>query len=330
MRCSVVLPTYNRQESLIRTLNALTRQTLSNAEFEVVVVSDGSTDSTDLVLSEFATSKRLILKWFSQENAGPAAARNVGIEMARGDVVVFIDDDVEPVPEFLERHLAHHETDDRMVVVGPLSPDRRWIRDEPVWVAWEHEKLQTIYKMFKPGGKLAGRDPRYVHFYSGNASVRRKWLIEVGGFNPEFRRQEDVELASRLKSICGVRFVWDFEADGLHHPIRSLASWLEIPTAYGVLDAARVHSNSLDPREVDMNIKQRHGLTRFLSWMFRASPSLSEPTSKTLCSLAISLYTIGARTWSLDMLSGVYNARYALAYRRCATSQNSASPIADT
>jgi glycosyltransferase involved in cell wall biosynthesis len=316
LHCSVILPTYNREESLTRTLNALTRQTLSNAEFEVVAVSDGSTDGTELVLSEFSTSKRLVLKWFSQNNAGPSAARNFGVKMARGEILVFVDDDVEPVPHFLERHLSHHSADERVVVIGPLSPDPRWVKEEPAWIAWEHAKLAETYKLFRPGGKLSDREPGCEHFYSGNASVRRKWIEEVGGFNAKYKRQEDVELATRLSDYCGVHFVFDFQADGLHHPSRSLASWLELPIAYGGLDSERVRSGSLAAADVERNLCRRHGMTRLLTHLFLTSASDIDPTSRALCSIATALYSSGMSTWALNLLSAVYNARYTVAYRR--------------
>jgi glycosyltransferase involved in cell wall biosynthesis len=328
MRCTVVIPTYNRQESLCRTLNALARQTLSNAEFEVVVVSDGSTDATDVVLAEFATSRRLILRWFTQENSGPAVARNLGMKLARGEVVVFIDDDVEPIPEFLERHLAHHALDDKVVVIGPLSPDPRWTGQEPAWIAWEHAKLQGIYKMFKPGGRYAGCDAGYEHFYSGNASVRREWLLEVGGFNTEFKRQEDVELAARLKRFCNVRFAFDFTADGLHHPVRTRASWLELPNAYGMLDAERVRADTLKAKDVDEVLRRRHGVTRLLTLTYVLAPSLVEPVSSMCCSLASGLYVGGMQNWSLALLSAIYNARYAVAYRRSTAKPNGSTSVA--
>ena len=328
MRCTVIVPTYNRQESLCRTLNALARQTLSNAEFEVVVISDGCTDATDIVLAEFATSKRLILRWFTQQNSGPAAARNLGMKLARGEVVVFIDDDVEPIPEFLERHLAHHVNDDKVVVIGPLSPDPRWTREEPAWVAWEHAKLQGIYNMFKPGGKYHGCDAGFEHFYSGNVSLRRKWLLEVGGFNTEFKRQEDVELAARLKRMFDLRFVFDFTADGLHHPVRSRESWLELPNAYGALDAERVRADTLRADEVDKAMRRRHGITRLLTYTFMMAPSMVEPVSSMCCSTASALYTGGMQNWALGLLSAIYNARYAVAYHRSSTHMRRPTTVA--
>ena len=154
---TVVTPTYNRKDSLRRTLDGLARQTYPRDAFEVVVVSDGSTDGTPELLAEYAENASFALRWFQQENGGPSRARNKGIAEAKNDVVVLLDDDVEPIPEFLARHAAHHERDEKVVVLGLMSPDPSNAINEPAWIAWEHAKLQDIYDLFRPGGEYCGR-----------------------------------------------------------------------------------------------------------------------------------------------------------------------------
>ncbi len=317
MRCSVIIPTYNRSASLRETLKALRGQTLSLSEFEVIVVSDGSTDDTERVLQEFAQEAGYMLRWSTQRNSGPAAARNRGVAEAQSDVIVFIDDDVEPVPECLERHLSHHAGgSDGIVVLGPLSPNPRYEKQEPVWIAWEHAKLQSVYNLFRPGGLYQGCAAGYMHFYSGNASLRRQWLLEAGGFNTEFRRQEDVELAERLARQCGVTFQFDFDADGLHHPSRTLRSWLGIPSAYGQLDAERVRAGTLDGADVAREAASRNRWTRGVVSLCIRFPVLLESMSLLLSYPAALAYRMGHRGLAFSALSAAYNARYTAAYER--------------
>src|SRR5579859_3268611 len=99
---SVVIPTYNRRDSLLRTLAALERQAYPFDRFEVIVVSDGATDGTGDAVRALSTSYRL--RCLEQVNSGPSVARNHGARAACGEVVVYLDDDVEPLPRFLERH----------------------------------------------------------------------------------------------------------------------------------------------------------------------------------------------------------------------------------
>ncbi|MEQ8440288.1 MAG: glycosyltransferase family 2 protein [Ilumatobacter fluminis] len=115
---SIVVPTYNRRRRLDRVLRSLAGQR-TDIPFEVVVVSDGSTDDTDEYLS--SASVPLPVRAIRQDNAGPAAARNRGIEAAAGDLIVFLDDDVVAGPELVARHAAEHDQDDRLVTIGPMN-----------------------------------------------------------------------------------------------------------------------------------------------------------------------------------------------------------------
>lgn len=92
---SVIIPTYNRCDLLQRSLDSVFAQTYR--DFEVVIVDDGSTDGT-----RAAVEGRSQVRYFFQENAGPARARNVGIRQARGDIIAFLDSDDVWWPEFLQ------------------------------------------------------------------------------------------------------------------------------------------------------------------------------------------------------------------------------------
>jgi glycosyltransferase involved in cell wall biosynthesis len=320
MKLSVVIPTYNRRESLRRTLDGLTCQTFPPDEFEVIVVSDGSTDGTEAMLIAYAASVPFALRPITQANAGPSAARNRGIAEARHEVIVFLDDDVEPCPEFLARHAAYHVEDESVIVLGPMSPDPERRAEEPVWIAWEHAKLQEIYAMFGPGGHYAGVDAGPEHFYSGNASVRRRWLEAVGGFDVTYTRQEDVELAARLRAAFGLRFVFDFAANGLHRPSRTFDSWLRIPTSYGTLDAHRVLAGQLNEQDVARQAARRSFGTRALTRLCLAVPQGLSTATMILRSLAIGLHRYGMTRAALAALSGLYNATYAAAFGQSAQS----------
>jgi glycosyltransferase involved in cell wall biosynthesis len=307
---SVVIPTYNRAASLAVTLESLGRQEPVSGGFEVVVVSDGSTDETDTLLEEIQRRAAYPLRPIRQENAGPARARNRGVCEARGAVIVFIDDDVEPVPGFLRTHAAHHQVDDRIVVIGPMSPDPARRAEEPVWIAWEHEMLQKQYRDFANGvWERAGP----YNFYTGNASVRRAHILTVGGFDETFKRQEDVELACRMQRECGARFLLDPTADALHRPIRTFESWLRVPYAYGSLDVVRAERGDAPWRIVWRSYHSRNRATRLLAWVTLSRPGLSEPLRSLLRRSAQAVYglpTSTAKRAGISALSVLYNIRY--------------------
>src|SRR6476646_294066 len=115
---SVITPTYNRRKSLLATLRALESQSFPAGQFEVVVIADGCTDGSTDACRALHTS--YTLRVIEQANAGPAVARNVGCQQARAPLLVFLDDDVIPDPDFLTAHWRIHQQASKRVVIGPL------------------------------------------------------------------------------------------------------------------------------------------------------------------------------------------------------------------
>lgn len=104
---SVVVPTYNRSSSLLECLASIERQSLAGTRFEVIVVDDGSDDGTKESVERFRVTSSLALRYFFQPNSGPGAARNLGVENARGAIIAFTEDDVVVDERWLELALSH-------------------------------------------------------------------------------------------------------------------------------------------------------------------------------------------------------------------------------
>jgi glycosyltransferase involved in cell wall biosynthesis len=221
---SVVIPTYNRARHLARALEALELQTIGADAFEVIVVDDGSTDDTAATL---ARDWDLGLQTLHQPNQGPGAARNAGIAIATGRVVLFVDDDVIPAPDLIELHLRAHGEPGRAVIGRMVAPTVR----QPFWAEWEMRTLERQYEMMV----AAIFEPTPRQFYTANASVRRDDLLRAGLFDPRYRRAEDVELAFRLEE-AGLRFVFESEAHVLHDTPRPFAAWMRMAEQYGYYD----------------------------------------------------------------------------------------------
>jgi GT2 family glycosyltransferase len=202
---SVVIPTFQRRERLLRALSALARQDLDDIELEVVVSIDGGDDGTREALAALAPPYGLHVVHGPQR--GRAAACNAAIRLARGEVLVILDDDMEPAPTCVRNHVRHHETGSRLCVMGavPISADRT----HPPAARYIARKFNAhLERLAEPGHAFVLRD-----FYSGNTSIRRDLLLEVGAFDESFTRygNEDLELSLRLRR-AGVELRYDPEA----------------------------------------------------------------------------------------------------------------------
>ncbi len=192
----MVVTTYNRADLLGRCLACLLGQE-GAPDYEVVVVDDGSTDGT-ADLSALGDA-RVRHHW--QENAGRSAARNKGLELARGPLLVYVDSDVFVVPGFLAAHAAAHRQAAGAVFAQGISVDVT----RPVDPA-------------HPG--VAVSDPSRAFFDTKNVSIPADLLREAGAFSPRFAQYgwEDLEAGMRLRDR-GVRKVRAPGAVGFHyHP----------------------------------------------------------------------------------------------------------------
>lgn len=300
---SVIVPTFNRVDRLRRVLTALSVQELE-VDFEVVVVSDGSTDGTDEYLAGDDVPIAVVSR--RQENSGPAQARNHGIGVARGDIVVFIDDDLVPAPNMLARHLAvHRELGGDVVVTGPMLDPADF--ELSPWTKWEQQMLRKQYDAMRDG--LYGATAR--QFFTGNASIRRQHLLAVGSFDPQFRRMEDIELAYRLDDL-GLRWVFAPDAIGYHYAERSYEAWLRIAHDYGRNDVTfgRDHARAGVLRSVASEYRNRNPLLRILLRLSVPSEQFSRTVQRPIERFAHSRWSSRLERASRWALSCAYNDAY--------------------
>lgn len=186
---SVIIPTYNRAGLIGETIENVLQQTYAN--LELIVVDDGSTDDTHAVLKSYGTR----IRWTAQENAGPSAARNRGIAMAKGDIIAFQDSDDAWHPTKLARQVSLLERGGDSVVCCLCNTtielaDRavRSFENAPVYPPVEEGIWLNVTEV------LATR----CILFNQAVAIRRDVLTRIGGFDESFRLMEDVELALRL------------------------------------------------------------------------------------------------------------------------------------
>jgi glycosyltransferase involved in cell wall biosynthesis/peptidoglycan/xylan/chitin deacetylase (PgdA/CDA1 family) len=198
-KISVVIPTHNRRDVLLgQALPAIFQQDFPAEEYEVIVVVDGSTDGT----AESLRSLQPHCGWqvLEQPNRGPGAARNHGIEAARGDLILFIDDDIICAPDLLRRHEAAHTGPEPRVVHGSISiapgtPASVLKYANAAWYKAYYDRLDA----------QAGLHWPQDDFLISNSSVPRATLLACGKFDEHFAAKEDYELGLRLWKM-GVQF----------------------------------------------------------------------------------------------------------------------------
>jgi glycosyltransferase involved in cell wall biosynthesis len=201
---SAVMCTLDRAELLRQALESLCHQALALDAFEIVLVDDGSTDATRQVALSFQS--RLPLRYVYQRNAGLAAARNLGLFVARGEVLLFLDDDDLADPRLLEAHVEAHRRwpQPEMAVLGhtKLAPE---LASDPLM----HFVTQVGCLMFMYPAIEEGKALDFAYFWGGRSSCKRSMLLDHGVFNPVFRFGcEDIELAFRL-SKHGFKVMYD-------------------------------------------------------------------------------------------------------------------------
>ncbi|MGN6255404.1 MAG: glycosyltransferase family 2 protein [Solirubrobacterales bacterium] len=202
---SVLIPTHQRREALRRALESLARQSVAPDSYEVVVSLDACSDGTAEMVD--ALDVPYELRRVSPRARGRAAACNAALAVARGEVAIVLDDDMLVVPEFVERHRAHHPAGSRRCVLGAVPVE---LSDGGTHAArYVKDKFDRHLSRLSDPAHLAL--PR--SFYTGNASLRAEVLREVGGFDESFGiyGNEDVELSLRLRK-AGVELAYDPEA----------------------------------------------------------------------------------------------------------------------
>lgn len=211
---SVVIPTYNRLPILTKCLRALEAQVIppdsAIARYEVVVVDDGSTDETIPWLQAHGGEfPHLVLH--QQDHGGPALARNLGVQEAQGDWIIFIDSDLVVTPSFLQAHWAGLREGQRQ-----MGSDRCFTYGAVINTANFENPTAEPYKL---------TDFSAAYFATGNVAIAKHWLHTAGLFDSQFQLYgwEDLELGVRLKKL-GLKLIKCPAAVGYHwHPAFTLA-----------------------------------------------------------------------------------------------------------
>ncbi|MFQ5886888.1 MAG: glycosyltransferase, partial [Anaerolineae bacterium] len=182
MRASVIVPAHNAAKTIEECLEALHRQSLPGGDYEVIVVDDGSSDSTREKVAEYGA------KLLTQDHQGPAVARNLGVAQAQGEIVLFTDADCVPTSDWIETMLTPFRDDQIVGTKGIYRTHQKELVARFVQLEYE-DKYDLM------------RKERYIDFVDTYSAAYRKEVFNNNeGFDPAFPRAsgEDTEFSYRL------------------------------------------------------------------------------------------------------------------------------------
>jgi glycosyltransferase involved in cell wall biosynthesis len=221
LKLSVVMATYNREETLRETIRCLDAQDLDPDTYEVIIIDDASPDGTRQVVAEARGKVRFSLKFMANEtNQGPGLTENRGIREARSPIVLLMADDIWMEPQALRKHLETHERhpQEEVAVMGRVLQSPK-LNQSAFLRHWDPFRFQDI--------DTEVVELPYYRFWANNISVKRNLFVEHGAFRDEKGRggaaaHEDSELGYRLHKSAGLRILYQPAATGYHYHLVTL------------------------------------------------------------------------------------------------------------
>lgn len=183
MLVSVIIPTYNRGRWIADAVQSVLNQTCAN--FELIVVDDGSTDDTSGILENFSDKITII----RTQNRGVSSARNTGIHSSRGELLAFLDSDDYWLKHKIERQIAFFEKNPKMHI---CQTGEIWIR--------KGRRVNPKKKHQKLGGRIFEKSLELCIITASAVMMRRELLDEVGLFDEKMPACEDYDLWLRISA----------------------------------------------------------------------------------------------------------------------------------
>jgi len=232
MKYSFVIPTYNKKEPLVRTLEALNNLSgYSRDDVEAVVVDDGSTEEVFKIIKGVNRTYRLNYIYLQRcEDSCRSRTRNYGINAARGTFIIFIDDDIVVNSDYLQELARYFNVSHHLVIIGTRlnfpahllgSTDIKELRRTACQEA-NTDVLELRHPTFnRLSYNLAAYKYPWMMTFTSNLAVPRQLLLDIAGFDENFKKwgYEDLELGYRLHKT-GVKFVLNPRIEAFHqaHP----------------------------------------------------------------------------------------------------------------
>ncbi len=198
---SVILPSYNSETTIEPVLRALKKQTYKKP-FEIILVDSSEDNTPEIVRSKFPDIKYIHLP----QKTDPGTARNLGLKESSGKYILFIDSDCVARPDWVEKMVSMHESSEHAAIGGSVLNGN----DPQNNVAWAGYMAE--FREFIPEQGFR----EVAHIPTCNISYKRKYLETLGGFNPNYYPQEDLDFNYRLVK-AGETILFNPEAQVSHN-----------------------------------------------------------------------------------------------------------------
>ncbi|NOT74602.1 MAG: glycosyltransferase [Cyclobacteriaceae bacterium] len=222
MNISVIIPTFNGAHKIEAALTALSQQTFP--DFEVVIIIDGSTDNTQDVIKRFdGILPRMSVHFI--ENRGRAHAKNEGVNASKGEILIFIDDDIRLFKDAVELHRNFHLENQNEIMFGHLEMDPEKARLNDFW-----NYRRTIESGWR---ELQSTTISYANYgiTSANLSLTKKTFWKVGEFDSTLRDSEDFDFGIRaLQQGIPIRYIP--KINGYHDDFSTLLPYVRRQKEY--------------------------------------------------------------------------------------------------
>lgn len=265
---SIIMPCHNRAHDLGKTLKAYDRQNI-NETFELIAIDDASSDGTYQLLTTYHPANYTLRVERMAENSGPAAARNLGIQLAKAPLILIVGDDILPDENLIWGHLIAHRQygDSNAAILGHI----KWPGDLPVNTLMTH--IDGIgAQQFSYHYLQDRQEYDFRHFYTANVSLKKDFLDSVDHwFDTDFRYAafEDAELAYRL-SKRGMQIIYLAPLVGYHYHYHNIYTFSKRQRNAGFM------ANVLTSKHPRLRYLFRAQYLRILK-LFRDLKSVSRP-----------------------------------------------------
>lgn len=252
MKLSVIFCTYNREKYLYNALMSVAKQDFPHQDYEIVMVNNNSTDSTESICKQFqADYPQVEFRYFLETNQGLSYARNRGVKESKGDILVFVDDDATVFDHYLSyiaRFFSTHT--DVSACGGPIEPV--YETEKPKWLSLYTEQLLggALYEGDKEKPFRNGKYPG-----GGNSAFRKEVFDKYGLFNVELGRKgtgligaEEKDLYDRL-TRCNEVFYY-LPQMGIYHyiPEKKLSESHFKELTYSIGKSERIRTKAVSPK----------------------------------------------------------------------------------